>query len=156
MDWLFKADKKICDLRVAGILVNNGYILVQREKGGSEYAIPGGHVKIGETLADALTREYEEEMGLSISIRHLLWTEECFWDWNGISTHNISFYYLIELTDEWVTAAQNQFVCHKDNPKVEYGWVSIDKLKEIKIYPNFIKDEIHDLNCKQKHFITKA
>lgn len=124
---------------MAGILVNNGYILVQREKGGSEYAIPGGHVKIGETLADALTREYEEEMGLSISIRHLLWTEECFWDWNGISTHNISFYYLIELTDEWVTAAQNQFVCHKDNPKVEYGWVSIDKLKEIKIYPNFLK-----------------
>lgn len=49
MDWLFKVDNTICDLRVAGILIKDNKIVVQRDKSGDEYAIPGGHIKIGET-----------------------------------------------------------------------------------------------------------
>jgi putative transcriptional regulator len=54
MDWLFEIDNNICDLRVAGILIKNNKIVVQRDKNGSEYAIPGGHVKIGETTEEAI------------------------------------------------------------------------------------------------------
>ncbi|MBD5081330.1 MAG: hypothetical protein HDT44_06140 [Ruminococcaceae bacterium] len=50
MDWLFEIDNNICDLRAAGILIKNNKIVIQRDiTGRSEYAIPGGHVKIGET-----------------------------------------------------------------------------------------------------------
>ena len=61
MDWLFEIDNNICDLRAAGILIKNNKIVVQRDKSGSEYAIPGGHVKICETTEEALIREYKEE-----------------------------------------------------------------------------------------------
>ena len=30
-----------------GVLVKNNRVLVQRDKNGSEYALPGGHIKIG-------------------------------------------------------------------------------------------------------------
>ena len=49
-DWLFATSDYICDLRTVAVLVKDGKILVQREKDGNEYALLGGHVKIGETL----------------------------------------------------------------------------------------------------------
>ena len=56
-DWIFRTDEYICDLRTVGVLVRDGKLLVQRDRDGSEYALPGGHVKIGETTADGLVRE---------------------------------------------------------------------------------------------------
>lgn len=61
-DWLFATDEYICDLRTVAVLVEDNKILVQREKNGNEYALPGGHVKIGETLEKGLIRETMEEI----------------------------------------------------------------------------------------------
>ena len=80
-DWLFASDEYICDLRTVAVLVKDGKILVQCERNGSEYALPGGHVKIGETLEDGLIRETLEEMGVKIECKKMLWSEECFWYW---------------------------------------------------------------------------
>ena len=48
-DWFFRTDEYICDLRTVGVLIRNGKLLVHRDRDGSEYALSGGHVKIGET-----------------------------------------------------------------------------------------------------------
>ena len=48
-DWLFATDEYICDLRTVAVLVKDNKVLVQRDKDGNEYALPGGHIKIGET-----------------------------------------------------------------------------------------------------------
>ena len=61
-DWIFTIEEYICDLRAAAVLVKDNKILVQRDKDGNEYALPGGHVKIGETLEAGLIRETMEEM----------------------------------------------------------------------------------------------
>lgn len=152
-DWLFAGDGYICDLRTAGVLIRDDMILVQRDRDGKEYALPGGHVRIGETTADALIREYKEETGADIKCRRLLWTEECFWNWNGRDAHNITFYYLIELCVNSDIQIMDEFVSHKDNSNVLIGWMPIENLKNIIIYPDFIKDEIHNLDAAPKHFI---
>lgn len=87
-DWLFTSEEYICDLRTVAVLVRDGKILVQRERNGNQYALPGGHVKIGETLEDGLRRETLEEMGVRIECKKILWSEECFWDWNGKQAHS--------------------------------------------------------------------
>ena len=93
-DWLFTTENYICDLRTVAVLVKDGKILVQREKEGNEYALPGGHVKIGETLEAGLIRETQEEMGVKIECKRMLWSEECFWEWNGKQAHNIWWNYV--------------------------------------------------------------
>jgi len=154
-DWLFTTEDYICDLRTAGVLLRNGKILLQREQHGNEYALPGGHVKIGETTEECLIREYKEETGVNISFKKLLWSEECFWEWNGKKAHNITFYYLIELCNDSGFPDTGEFIPHKDNKKVLIGWIPIESLSEITVYPEFLKTEIQNIDSSPKHFISK-
>ena len=155
-DWIFRNDKYICDLRTVGVLVRDGKLLVQRDRDGNEYALPGGHVKIGETTADGLVREYREETGAGICVKKLLWTEECFWEWNGTQAHNIAFYYLIELADGSDIPDTGEFVSHTDNCNIVLGWMPIEKLADVTIYPDFVKEQIYNLDVAQRHFVTRA
>lgn len=153
-DWLFSTDEYICDLRTVAVLVKDNKILVQREKDGNEYALPGGHVKIGETLEDGLKRETIEEMGVKIECKRLLWSEECFWKWNGKQAHNIAFYYLVELCEDSQIPDNGEFVSQKDNCNVVIGWMPVEKIQEVTIYPTFLKEEIYNLNDSIKHFVS--
>lgn len=154
LDWIFQTPECLCSLRTAGVLIQNGKLLVQRDKDQSEYALPGGHVKMGETTVHSLVREYKEETGADIRCSKLLWTEECFWTWRGLPVHTITFYYLIELCEHSVIADDGVFVPHHDNHHVLIGWMPIAQLPKVTIYPTFIQREIHDLNSAPKHFIS--
>lgn len=155
-DWIFTTEEYTCDLRVAAVLVKDNRILVQRDKDGSEYALPGGHVKIGETLEAGLVRETMEEMGVQIECKKLLWSEECFWEWNGRQAHNISFYYLIEVYNGFEIPDTGEFVSQKDNYDVVIGWMPIEQIQNVTIYPEFLKEEIYHLDGPMKHFVSKG
>ncbi len=63
------------EIRVAGILIHQGKILLaEHEKAGERYwVIPGGRLKFGETLKEALLREIKEETGLDVELgKHIL------------------------------------------------------------------------------------
>jgi len=57
---------------VAGLIYSDGKLLVCQRKRGTSFAMmwefPGGKVQSGETLERALTRELEEELGISATI----------------------------------------------------------------------------------------
>ena len=151
MDWLFEREQRICHLRVTGLLLRGDHLLAQRSD--NVYALPGGHLRFGETTEETLIREYREETGAEIVCDRLLWTEEHFWDWGGKPAHNIGFYYLIHLADH--RAIPDGFRPMRDNPGVEIGWVAIDDLPKLCIYPTFLAEEIHHLDEAPKHFIRR-
>lgn len=155
-DWMFVADEYICDVRAAAVLINNNKILMQREINGNEYALPGGHMKIGETSEDCLIREIREETGARIKCDRLLWSEECFWQWNGKKMHSIAFYYSAVLFGNEEIPDMGEFASQKDNCNVILGWMPIEDLNNVIVYPDFLKKEIHELNGPVKHFISKS
>ncbi|HVZ80883.1 MAG TPA: NUDIX hydrolase [bacterium] len=57
-------------IRAAGILVKDDRILlVRHEKNGKSYwLLPGGGVDFGESVAEGLRREFQEEVGLDIQV----------------------------------------------------------------------------------------
>lgn len=74
---------------------------------------------------------------------------------NGKQAHNIAFYYLIEL-DENFEIPDEEFISQKDNCNVLIGWMPIDEIQNVTIYPEFIKKEIFRLNEPMKHFVSKS
>lgn len=143
-------------MRVAGVLVRNGKILLQRERDGNEYALPGGHIHIGERLEEGLIREWQEEMGTEILIKRMLWTEECFWEWKGKKAHNLSFYYWIDTENPADLADDGQPHSHKDNSRIVLEWVEMERLKGMTVYPEFMKETIFCLDAPVRHFVTRA
>jgi 8-oxo-dGTP diphosphatase len=61
-------------IRVAGLYVRDGRILMVEQGRGEEkyWLLPGGGVQFGETLADALRREFREELGMRVGVAKLL------------------------------------------------------------------------------------
>ena len=152
-DWLFVEGNNLCDIRTVGVLIRDGKLLVQREREGNEFALPGGHVHIGETLADGLAREYREEIGADITCVKLLWSEECFCNWQGRDAHSFAFYFLVD--DQRAIPDTGAFTPLMDNDNIVYGWLSVEEIPNVVIYPKFIQEEIHHLDETGKHFVTK-
>ena len=44
---------------------------------------------------------------------------------------------------------------HKDNCNVVLGWMPIEKLPDVTIYPEFIKEQIYNLDATLQHFVTR-
>ncbi|MDR1093504.1 MAG: NUDIX domain-containing protein [Clostridiales bacterium] len=153
-DWLFSDERGVCSFRTAGVLIRGDKIFVQREKGGNEYALPGGHVKVGETSEEALIREYKEETGADIIVNRLVWVEEIFWTRGKKDAHTVAFYYLIKLKNDG-DLPDHYFESHKDNCKVLLEWRTINEIKNLTIYPAFIKDKIESMSDSIEHFISK-
>ena len=149
-DWLFQTENGVCDFRCAGLLIQDGKVLLQRD--GNEYAVPGGHVQFGETGAEAVVREFREELGVSVQCGNVLWTEECFWQWKGKLNHTLSFYYSVSLKEDSELPPQG-FWRMKDHPHVEMGWVALEEVKGLKVYPDFLKTEIIELRAG--HFVSR-
>jgi len=71
VDILFRTDEHVFSYRVAGICMQNGKVLLQKPTNDTAYAFPGGHAEFGETNAKTLVREFQEEIGVDISVSDL-------------------------------------------------------------------------------------
>lgn len=153
-DWIFKSENNICNFRSAGVLIQNNKILVQRDKNGTDYALPGAHVKTGEIAEQTLIREYKEETEADIICDRMIWVEESFWTWNNKNTHTIAFYFLISLVHQTDLPDNGDFFSQKDNCDVVLTWLPIEDIQNISIYPSFIKEKINNISDSIEHFIS--
>ncbi|MGI5985664.1 MAG: hypothetical protein ACOX7O_07405, partial [Oscillospiraceae bacterium] len=70
-------------------------------------------------------------------------------------TNTIAFYYQISLCGDIDIPDNGEFVSQKDNCNVVLGWIPLDELKSLTIYPSFLKEKIFDIGDYPEHFITK-
>ena len=56
----------------AVIFDRRGRLLLQQRSDGGQWGLPGGSMEIGESVADAVRREVQEETGLRVSVRRLV------------------------------------------------------------------------------------
>lgn len=143
--------EKSWSFRSAGVLIRDGKILVRREPGGEEYALPGGNIELGETSRQALVREYAEKTGAHISCGRLLWIEESSFLNGENSASVLNFYYMVELSGADIPGA-GEFVPFKDEERMLYIWLPLENIDKVKIYPKFLGGELSDLAKYPKHF----
>lgn len=85
------------NIRVYGIWIRNGYVLVNEEliRGKRVIKFPGGGLDWGEGMLDCLKREWKEELNLDIDILEHFYTTDYFQHSAFDDSQVISIYYMV-------------------------------------------------------------
>jgi ADP-ribose pyrophosphatase YjhB (NUDIX family) len=120
-------------IRVAGILTRGDEILlVKHEREGRQYfLLPGGGLEWGETCAEGLAREFEEELSLQVSVGPLLLINE--------SIDPAGRRHIVNLTFT-VKRRGGTLKLHADRRLKDVAWVSRRELGKLAFYPEVRKE----------------
>lgn len=153
MDVVFKTEQGTFNYRVAGVLMQDGHVLLYKNVDDTFWALPGGRVKISEEAQIALQREFHEELGMNVQIERLLWSVENFFEYNDQRFHEIGFYY--QVTNNHNVEMNTKPFYGMEGERLIYKWISMSQLNEVEIYPGFLKSEIKDIPYYPKHIVVK-
>jgi ADP-ribose pyrophosphatase len=114
---------------VGAVIIHDHQILLVRRAnppGQGDWAIPGGAVKLGETLAEAAEREIQEETGLSVRAGAPIYAFDFIErDGNG----RILFHYVIvDLMADYLSGE-----LRPSDDALDAGWFSPEELNAIKL-----------------------
>ena len=117
------------------IAIKNGNILLVKNIKKNFYFLPGGGLEFGETLQDAVKREFEEEANLTnLNVKSVIGIfENIFID--DQKYHTIENLVEVEILDENVVSVEDH---------ISFEWVPIEQITEIKYYPTLLGVKILD------------
>lgn len=158
MDISFKTEQGHFNYRVAGLIIHNGHILIMKDEASPYYYIPGGRVSLHESAEEAIKREIKEELRIDVRINRMLWLAESFFveETNGETFHEIAFYFLLDLVDTSIFERSNPFVLKENGEqRLRFYWRLLTELKDLYMYPLFLKERILNLPEALEHIIER-
>lgn len=141
----FEKDNGIFNFRVAGIMLNEGKVLIHKLAKDDFYAFPGGRVEMFETTEKTLVREMQEELGIDVRIDRLIWTCENFFVYEEKKYHEICFYYLMENLDASLYKKGDRFTVFEESREYEFKWVDLKTVQNEVLYPETIRDRLNSI-----------
>lgn len=158
MDISFKTNEGRFNYRVAGIIIYDHKLLVMKDEHSPYYYIPGGRVAMNELSEAAIIREISEELNTEVKVNRMLWVNENLFheEYFHENFHEICFYYLLDMIDDKLINKESEFI-HNDNENkaLTFLWKDIDEIKNLNIYPLFIKKNILQLPQVIAHLVEK-
>lgn len=125
---------RLTKFRVAvyGVLIENGKVLFTNTKVPSGVIVnfPGGGLELGESPIDALTREFMEETGITVSIEELLFCSRLFQQNPEYPSEQLMhiYYRVHRIGGEMYQGGNNDDV-------LDVCWCSFDELPHKRILP---------------------
>ena len=147
-DLFFRCNDQVFSCRVAGLLIQQDYILMQDNGAKKHLMFPGGHIKYGEPSQSALLREFKEESNYPIIINSFLGWEEYNFQWGKLKTHQVCAFYSLLLDDSY---SLNYSETNSISDKVgDYSyqskliWIKKEQLTSRTVYPIKILNSLND------------
>ena len=147
MDVVLTNGNEKFNYRVCAIMINNGKILTMKDDRSPYYYLPGGRVKIGETVEQAVIREIREELNITAEIERPLWLNQAFFteDVDNLNYHELCIYFLMDFSKTDLLSRGEKFTSNEGRRTHIFQWLEFDRLKDEYFYPLFLKKEIFDL-----------
>lgn len=120
------------NIRVYGLLIIDDAILVTDEVrlNTKMTKFPGGGLEFGEGLADALVREYKEELNVAVKVNELVYINDFLQISSFDVTHQLMcVYYNVELLSGKINAVEKPFDFKTNEPQC-FRWVRIENLQQ--------------------------
>ncbi|MFE8701523.1 NUDIX hydrolase [Cytobacillus sp. FJAT-54145] len=154
MDAVFKTEKGVFNYRVVGVWIIDNYVLLHREAKDDHWSLPGGRVALMEESGVALKREFQEELGIDVTVERLLWSVENFFQYDHMDFHEIGLYY--KVCAENHSLFSNEEFHGNEGERLIYKWIPIDELSQITLYPEVIHQELQrGLSDYPKHLVVR-
>ena len=129
-DFRTKVGNTVFGVRATALILQNGKILVTKDKG-KHYTI-GGAIQVNESTEDAVVREVREELGVRAQAGQLAFVVENRFEQDGVFYHNIEFHYLVDLLEDAPLTMQ------EDEKSQPCEWIDLDQLQNIQLVPDFL------------------
>ena len=142
--------------RVAAVIIADGHVLVSRQDDDDYVMLPGGRVEMGEVSALALTREIEEELGMSGTVGPLLATSESFYRREGEDFHEIGLFYRASLPEHAVPDGKAPWLVREDEGHVLSNfWVPLTggALAAMNLLPRWLPGFLENLPAGPVHIV---
>jgi ADP-ribose pyrophosphatase YjhB (NUDIX family) len=151
----FDKGKTRFNIRVAGVAVHEGRVLLVRNSRNQYWVLPGGHPEMMEPLADALAREMLEESGQEVEVVRMLWVLENFFH-KKKDIHEISFYFLVDLPPgSPLLLSTGPFYGMEHENTLTFRWFPIDQalLRGLPLCPGFLSEALTNLPDTPQHVV---
>lgn len=147
MDITFRMNEGTFNFRVAAVMIHEGKLLVMQDTESPYWYLPGGRVQLQEVAEMALLRELQEELGIMPTIVRPLWMVQNFYneDVNHEDYHELGLYILVDVTNTDLLSRGAEFSTVEADQTNTFRWVAFEELRDMYLYPLFIKQAIFDL-----------
>lgn len=143
--------------RVVGVAIRGDSVLLHRADHEPFWTLPGGRAEHGETAEETITREMLEELGTSVDVVRLLWVVENFFDYEGLSYHELALYFLIRLPPGSAPLAADAFDSVDAGIPLRFMWFAIEakQLARLPLLPAFLPEGLADLPPSVVHLVQR-
>jgi len=138
----------IFQVRVAAVAVHEGRVLLHRTARDSIWSLPGGRLRVGERVEDAVRRELREEADMKADAGEVLWVDENFFEARSAQDgpgrgqvllhHEIGVYVGVEVPDRFKrrdTFRGRELAGTEHESALEFGWVASADLDALDVRP---------------------
>lgn len=139
-------------IRVAGILVVDGAVILENAIGTDLWNLPGGRLEDIETLELAVRREFQEEMGLAVACEDMVVVNENFFPLGGDVMREYGFYFRVRALDPGVSP---KTALKSKEARFRYEWTPLERLHEIHFQPVALIQHLVDLPTQTLFLSTR-
>lgn len=147
MDITFKTEEGVFNYRVSALIIHDNKLLAMQDRNVDGYYLPGGRVKLHESLEDALVREIKEELSIEIKNYKPLFLHQNFFllESKNEKFHEIGVYFLVDIKDTNLLERGNKFLKEEEHISHVFEWLDIDSLENQIIFPLFVRTKLKNL-----------
>jgi ADP-ribose pyrophosphatase YjhB (NUDIX family) len=119
--------------------------------------LPGGRAEHGETAEQTITREMREELETDVHVDRLLWIVENFFEYEGLSYHELALYFLIRFPQGSAPLDAEAFDRSDGGVPLRFRWFPVrrEELVALPLLPAFLPLGLTDLPLSVVHIVHR-
>ncbi len=141
--------------RIVAVCIDDGYVLLHRADYENFWSLPGGRAEILESSRTTVVREMQEELGVTVCVRRVLWVVENFFKFETRQFHELGLYYLIDLPvgSSYLNKTEIYTGLEADVAPLTFKWFPLEHLDDVKLVPTFLTSALRRLPAAMEHVV---